>query len=449
MLFLWLCHRTGTYGLIRVDTTGTVRDERTGSALLTDLYELTMAQSFLEHNKTGTAVFSIFARSLPKERNFLIAGGLEELVRQLERFRFTEDDIAYLRSLNQFSEDFLSYLSSYRFRGTLYAIPEGTVVFNNEPLVQIEGSLPDIQILETLALNCIHFGTLVASKAARIIAVSRGRDVVEFGFRRSHTTDAGIAAARAAWIAGFSGTSNLEAGKRYGIPVLGTMAHSYVMLFNSEDEAFRAYQASFPDRCLFLIDTYDTLACADTILGLAREGVPVIGIRIDSGDIPSLAETLRGRFDRAGYPAIQIFASGSVDEYSIDRWLNAGVPIDSFGVGTHFVTSSDAPYLDMVYKLVEFEGTPRYKKSPGKTTFPYKRQVIRHFRDGIMEYDEVIRMEGHESEGLVREILRNGQLIRPLPTTAKIRTLCAQELNNLPEQYRALSRQEYPVRVQP
>ena len=435
--------------MIRVDTErpGSGREERTASALLTDLYELTMAQSFLEHKKTGTAVFSIFARSLPKERNFLVAGGLEELVRQLERFRFTDDDITWLRGLNQFSEDFLEYLSHYRFRGTLYAIPEGTIVFNNEPLVQIEGSLPDIQILETLALNCIHFGTLAASKAARIIAVSRGRDVVEFGFRRAHTTDAGIAAARAAWIAGFSGTSNLEAGRRFGIPVVGTMAHSYVMLFNREDEAFRAYQSSFPDRCLFLIDTYDTLACADTILRLAREGVPVIGVRIDSGDIPCLAETLRERFNQAGYPAIRIFASGNVDEYSIDRWLSAGVPIDSFGVGTHFVTSSDAPYLDMVYKLVEYEGTPRYKTSPGKTTFPYKRQVIRHVHDEIMEYDEVIRMEGHESEGLVRECLRDGRLVRPLPSTAEIRTHCAGELERLPASFRALEKQEYPVRV--
>lgn len=438
-----------------MDTTGTGplslqdRQQQAGSALLTDLYELTMAQSFLEHNKTGSAVFSIFTRSLPKERNFLSAGGLEELIRQLERFRFTDDDIAYLRDLKIFSNEFLAYLSCYRFSGTLYAVPEGTVVFQNEPLVQIEGSLPDIQILETLALNCIHFGTLAASKAARIIAVSRGRDVVEFGFRRAHTTEAGIAAARAAWIAGFSGTSNLEAGKRYGIPVVGTMAHSYVMLFDSEEDGFRAYQSSFPDRSLCLIDTYDTLACADTIIRLAREGVPVIGVRIDSGDIAGLAAALRGKFDQAGCPAIRIFASGNVDEYCIDRWLSAGVPIDSFGVGTHFVTSSDAPYLDMVYKLVEYEGTPRYKTSPGKITFPYRRQVVRHFRDGIMEYDDVVRVEGLATKGLVQEYLRNGRLVRPLPTTAEIRARCAEEINTLPGSFRTLTKQEYSVRVKP
>lgn len=420
-----------------------------GSALLTDLYELTMAQSFLEHKKTGTAVFSIFTRSLPAERNFLVAGGLEDLVRHLERFRFTEEDIAYLKTLDLFSPDFLTYLSRYRFTGSIHAIPEGTVVFQNEPLVQIEGSLPDVQILETLALNCIHYGTLAASKAARIIAVSRGRDVVEFGFRRSHTPSAGIVAARAAYIAGFSGTSNLEAGKRYGIPVVGTMAHSYVMLFDTEEEAFRAYQASFPDRCLCLIDTYDTITCADTILRLAGAGVPVIGVRIDSGDVPDLVQKLRRTFDTGGFPKIRIFVSGNVDEYRIDRWLSIGIPIDSFGVGTHFITSSDVPYLDMVYKLVEYEGTPRCKTSPGKHTFPYKRQVVRHTREGMMECDEVVRMAGHVGGGLVREYIREGRLIHPLPALSEIRARCAEELRSLPESFRTLSRQEYSVRVQP
>jgi nicotinate phosphoribosyltransferase len=284
-----------------------------GTALLTDLYELTMAQAYLEHRKSGTAVFSLFARSLPEERNFLVAGGLETLVRQLERFRFTPEDIAYLGGLGMFTRDFLSWLESYRFSGTLYAIPEGSVVFANEPLILVEGPLPECQILETLALNCIHFETLAASKAARITSVSRGRSVVDFGFRRSHATEAGILAARAGWIAGFDGTSNLEAGRQFGLPVVGTMAHSFVMLFPTEEEAFRAYQSSFPDRCLFLIDTYDTPACADTVIRLALDGVPVIGIRIDSGDIAGLARAVREKFDRAGLPQVRIFVSGGVD----------------------------------------------------------------------------------------------------------------------------------------
>lgn len=420
-----------------------------GTALLTDLYELTMAQSFREHGKTGTAVFSLFARSLPAERNFLVAGGLETLAGKLDQFRFAPDDIAYLESLGIFSRDFLAWLEEYRFSGTLSAVPEGTVVFAREPLVQIEGPLPEVQILETLALNCIHFETLAASKAARIKAVSRGKSIVDFGFRRSHTTEAGTAAARAAYIAGFDGTSNLEAGKRFGIPVAGTMAHSYVMLFDQEEQAFRAFQATFPDRSLCLIDTYDTLACADTIIRLAGEGVPVIGVRIDSGEIAALVREVRQRFDRAGLPGIRIFVTNNVDEYTIDRWLREGVPIDSFGVGTHFITSSDAPYLDMVYKLVEYEGTPRTKTSPGKITFPYRRQVVRHYRDGKMAYDEVIRGGDHTVPGLLQPVIRDGRLVSPLPQLREIRERCSQQLSCLPEQFLGLDKQDYEVRILP
>lgn len=418
-----------------------------GTALLTDLYELTMAQSFREHGKTGTAVFSLFARSLPSERNFLVGGGLETLVSRLESFRFTPDDLAYLGSLGIFSSDFLAWLREYRFRGTISAIPEGTVVFTNEPIVQIEGPLPDIQLLETLALNCIHYETLAASKAARITGVSRGKSIVDFGFRRAHSPEAGVAAARAAYIAGFDGTSNLEAGKQFGIPVVGTMAHSYVMLFNGEDEAFRAYQASFPDRALFLIDTYDTLACTDTIIRLAREGIPAMGVRIDSGDIANLALEVRKRLDAAGLRGIRIIVSSNVDEYSIDRWLAMGIPIDSFGVGTRFITSSDAPHLDMVYKLVEYEGTPRMKTSPQKTTFPYRRQVVRHYREGTMEYDETVRSGQEFGPGLIQPVIRDGRLIRPLPSLAEVREYCARELATLPAAFRTLEKLDYEVCV--
>jgi nicotinate phosphoribosyltransferase len=418
-----------------------------GTALLTDLYELTMAQSFREHGKTGTAVFSLFARSLSAERNFLVAGGLGTLVSRLESFRFNPDDLAYLGGLGIFSSDFLAWLQEYRFRGTISAVPEGTVVFANEPIVQIEGPLPDIQLLETIAVNCIHFETMVASKAARITGVSRGKSVVDFGFRRAHSTEAGVAAARAAYIAGFDGTSNLEAGKQFGIPVVGTMAHSYVMLFDREDEAFRAYHASFPDRALFLIDTYDTIACTDTIIRLAGEGIPVLGVRIDSGDIASLALEVRKRLDLASLCGIRIFVSSNVDEYSIDRWLATGVPIDSFGVGTRFITSSDAPYLDMVYKLVEYEGTPRMKTSPGKTTFPYRRQVVRHYHEGTMEYDEVVRSGQEYGPGLIRPVIHDGRLIRPLPSPSEIREHCARELASLPAAFRTLEKQNYEVHV--
>jgi len=420
-----------------------------GTALLTDLYELTMAQSYREHEKTGTAVFSLFVRSLPPERNFLVAAGLKTLIRKLEQFRFTRDEIAYLSGLGIFSSDFLRWLEQFRFSGRISAVPEGTVLFANEPIVQIEGPLPEAQILETLALNCIHFETLVASKAARIMAVGRKKSIVDFGFRRSHTTEAGTAAARAAWIAGFDGTSNLEAGKQYGIPVVGTMAHSYVMLFDREEEAFRAYQSSFPDRAICLIDTYDTLACTETIIRLAREGVPVIGVRLDSGEIGTLARDVRERLDLAGLPGIRIFVSSNVDEYSIDRWLTSGVPIDSFGVGTHFITSSDAPYLDMVYKLVEYEGTPRIKTSPGKTTFPYRRQIVRHCREGVLAYDEVVRSGQDLIEGLIKPVLINGELVQPLPSLAETKEHCAREIASLPAPFRSLKKQDYDVRILP
>ena len=418
-----------------------------GTALLTDLYELTMAQSYLEHDRTGTAVFSLFCRSLPAERNFLVACGLETLIRKLAEFRFTEEDITYLDNLGIFSSDFLEYLRRYRFTGNLYAVPEGTIVFQNEPLVQIEGPLPDIQILETLALNCIHFETLSASKAARITGVSRGKRIVDFGFRRSHMTEAGIAAARAAFITGFSGTSNLEAGRLYCIPVVGTMAHSYIMLFSDEEAAFRAYSASFPDRGLFLIDTYDALACTDTIIRLAKEGIPVTGVRIDSGDIPEQAAAIRKRLDTAGLSRIGIFVSNGVDEYSVDRWLAAGVPIDAFGVGTRFITSSDAPFLDMIYKLVEYEGEPRSKSSPGKATFPYRRQILRYHEAGFMEHDEVVIAGDDDEEGLIRPCLRHGEPVRPLPALEEIRSTYKCGIAKLPGRLRSLVKEEYPVIV--
>lgn len=419
-----------------------------GTALITDLYELTMAQSYLEQEMTGRAVFSLFVRSLPDERNFLVSCGLDPLIRRLSAFRFRKADLAYLAGLEIFSRDFLEYLESYKFNAGLTAVPEGTIMFQNEPLVQIEGRLPDIQILETMVLNCMQYQTMAASKAARIMAVSRGRTVVDFGFRRSHMADAGIHAARAAYIAGFSGTSNLEAGKRFGIPVVGTMAHSYIMVFAHEEDAFRAFASTFPDRALFLIDTYDTSACIKKIVNLAKDGVPVIGVRIDSGNIEQIAKVVRKTLDGAGLPGVKIFVSSSVDEYTIDRWLRAGVPIDSFGVGTHFITSSDAPFLDMVYKLVEYEGRPVSKSSPGKATFPCKRQIVRHEQGGEMMYDEVTRTAGDETaSGLITEIMRNGRRIQPRPTLDQVKERLASGMSSLPERFRSLHHEEYRVIV--
>lgn len=419
-----------------------------GTAFITDLYELTMAQSYLEQEKTGHAVFSLFSRTLPQERNFLISCGLSILLHQIGAFRFKDDEIDYLLGLDMFSDEFLDWLRSYRFKGTVSAVPEGTVLFQNEPLIQIEGSLPEIQILETLVLNSIMYQTLAASKAARIVGVARDTSVVDFGFRRAHMADAGIHAARAAYIAGFSATSNLEAGKRFGIPVAGTMAHSYILVFPQEEDAFRAFATSFPDRSVFLVDTFDTLACAEKIVSLARSGVPVTGVRIDSGDIGALVTSVRRILDKNGLKHVKMFISSGVDEYKIEEWLTAGIPIDSFGVGTRFVTASDAPFLDMVYKLVEYDGRPMFKISPGKATFPYKRQIVRHYEDKRMAYDEVVRMGSSDNTpGLVTEIVREGACIRPSPTLEQIRAIAAAQIAALPAGFLTLEKHEYPVRI--
>ncbi|MBP1765245.1 MAG: nicotinate phosphoribosyltransferase [Firmicutes bacterium] len=416
------------------------------TALFTDLYELTMAQSYLEHRKTGNAVFSLFVRRLPKERNFLVSCGLQTLVEYLANFQFTQEDIVYLRSLNKFSEPFLDYLGKYRFHGKLYAIPEGRIVFQNEPLIQVEGSLPEVQILETLVINVIHFQTLIAAKAARNYLVGRGKLLVDFGLRRSHMPLAGIFAARAAYIAGFDGTSDIEAGRRFKIPVFGTMAHSYVMAFSSEEEAFRAFAKTFPKSALLLIDTYDTLVGAHIAAKMAREGVPITGVRIDSGDIPSQVVAVRKILNEAGLSQAKIFISSGVDEYSIDSWLCDGLPIDAFGVGTHFITSSDIPYLDMAYKLTEYEGQPKFKTSPGKVTFPFKRQIVRAYENGMMVRDETLPMGNPcEGETLVELYMDNGEVVRPVAAVKEIREIFLQDVQRLPLSMRGLKKEEYSV----
>ncbi len=414
--------------------------------LCTDLYELTMAQSYLENGKTGRAVFSLFVRKLPQNRNFLVSCGLETLLESIERFRFTDRELKYLKSLGRFSDDFLGYLKDYRFEGDIYAIPEGRVVFQNEPLVQVEASLPDAQILETLVINIIHFQTVVASKAVRVYLSAGGRSLVDFGFRRAHGLEAGIYAARASYIAGFDGTSNLEAGARWNIPVFGTVAHSYIMIFDREEEAFRSFARSFPKNSVFLLDTYDTIEAAKKTVQLAREGVPVVAVRLDSGDIPSLAREVRKILDSGGLKDVKIIVSGGVDEYRIKKWIDEGAPIDAFGVGTKFITSADAPYLDIAYKLVEYEGKPKVKTSPGKATFPFKRQVFRQMSGGQMVRDVVVRYgDREEGDPLVEKVLGGGRLTRDLPSLKDIRETLMEDLKRLPPHLRNLSRGEYEV----
>ncbi len=414
--------------------------------LYTDLYELTMAQSYLEHGKTGRAVFSLFVRKLPENRNFLVSCGLETLLEAIYSFRFGDEELKYLKSLSRFSDSFLDFLREYEFRGNLYAIPEGRVIFHNEPIIQIEGSLPEVQILETLVINIIHFQTLIASKAVRSKLVAGNKNVVDFGFRRAHSLEAGVWAARASYIAGFDGTSNLEAGRRFGIPVFGTMAHSYIMVFDSEEEAFMAFYRSFPENTVLLLDTYDTLEALRKAVRLTKEGMRIVGVRLDSGDIPTLSKEVKSILEEEGLGNVKIIVSGGVDEYRIKDWLSKGAPIDAFGVGTKFITSADSSYLDMAYKLVEYEGKPKFKTSPGKETFPYKRQVYRLYSSALMDHDEVVPYDiPSKGEPLVKEVLKSGRLVSSLPTLGEIRESLLEDLMSLPQSLKGLNKREYKV----
>ncbi len=411
--------------------------------LFTDLYELTMAQAYIEANKVGRAVFSLFVRKLPENRNFLVSCGLEPLIEALGEFRFGDEELRYLKALNMFKDWFLDYLEQYQFKGNLYAIGEGRIIFQKEPLVQVEGSLPEVQVLETLIINIVHYNTLIASKSARSYLASKDKALVDFGLRRAHGLDAGLYGARACYITGFAGTSNLHAGRKYGIPVFGTMAHSFVMVFEEEEEAFRAFAESFPDRTVFLIDTYDTYEGAKKAIKLIKEGINVVGVRIDSGDLLEECIRVKDLFQREGFGDIKIVVSGGLDEEDIHRLLSGGAPVDIFGVGTKVLTSADAPYLDIAYKLVEYEGKPKFKLSPGKQTFPYKRQVIRHYENGLMCHDEVVP---YREGGLVELVCKEGSLIKPLPALKEIRETFFEELSKLPKGLKSLGeKKDYNV----
>ncbi|MBS7657967.1 nicotinate phosphoribosyltransferase [Candidatus Bathyarchaeota archaeon] len=408
-----------------------------------------MAQSYLENGKTKPAVFSLFVRRLPKNRSFLVAAGLETLLKEIKNFKFKEEELKYLENLNIFSKNFLSYLESYKFSGDIYAINEGRIIFENEPLIQVEASLPEAQILETLIINIIHFQTLIASKAARSFIVSGGKRVIDFGFRRAHGIEAGVYAARAAYIAGIDSTSNLEAGKQFGIPVVGTMAHSYVMVFDFEEEAFKCFAKSFPKIPIFLIDTYDTLLAAKKVVKLAKEGIKAIAVRIDSGDLINLSRKVREILDSAGLTDVKIIVSGGLDEYDIKRLMDEKAPVDTFAVGTKVVTSADQPYLDIAYKLVEYDGKPKSKLSPGKATFPYKRQVVRYYlQNGIMNYDESVKFnEEVKGEKLVFKVVEKGEIIYPFKTLKEIRKVFLEDVKKLPENLKTLDSptQKYKV----
>ncbi len=408
---------------------------------VTDLYQLTMMAGY---DAAGMgeqpAVFELFVRKLPPRRSYLVFAGLEQAVAAILNLRFDQDQIAELRTWPTFAAidpAWFDRLLDFQFTGNLWAVPEGTVVFAGEPLLRVEAKLPQAQLVETLLLGTLGYSTLVASKASRIIEAAQGRGVIDFGARRGHAIQASFLAARSAFIAGFQGTSQVEAARRLGIPALGTMAHSWVQAFGDERTAFEAFCRSFP-RSTLLVDTYEIL---EGVLLAAAIEPPIQAIRIDSGDL--LAESIQSRailddFDRRG---VEIVVSGDLDEDSIARLVQAGAPVDRFGVGTELITSGGAPAISMVYKLVESGGVGRIKKSPGKRTYPLAKQVDRRSAaDGTIVFDQVIQAaETVEGEALLEQVVQNGVLVRPWPSLAAIRERCTRQMSRLPAAIRSLN----------
>ena len=417
------------------------------NGLLTDLYELTMAAGYFESGKAGEkATFEFAIRRLPAHRNYIVIAGIPQIVDYLLNVSFTAEEIAYLRALPQFaqvSSAFFDYLREFRFTGDLFAVPEGTVLFAGEPALAIRAPIIEAQIPETYLLSAVTFQTLIASKAARCATAAAGRPVVEFGTRRAHTPEAGTLGARAAWLGGCAGTSNTLAGFRYGIPVMGTAAHSWVMSFPCETDAFRKLQRVLGPSTVHLIDTYDTLEGARRAAAL---GGPMWGVRLDSGDFGALTRQVRGILDDAGHPGAKIMVSGDLDEYRIRDLVASGAPIDSFGVGTQLATSGDAPHMGAIYKMVELDisGIKRFtaKYSEDKSSLPGAKQI---FRD--VARDVVARSgECGKGEALLRPIILGGRLIEPLPGLAQARDRAAQSIANLPPALRQLEVAEpWPV----
>ncbi len=413
--------------------------------LLTDLYELTMAASYFENGMSDPATFSLFTRKYPPDRSYFVAAGLEDFLDYATNFQFSESDLAYLDDTGLFSNGFLDYLKTLRFTGSIHALPEGEIFFKDEPILEVTAPIIEAQIVETFAIHTMNFQSVIATKAARCVHAAAGRRLVDFSLRRTHGTDAGLKVARNSYIAGFVATSNVLAGKLYGIPISGTMAHSYISSFGDELEAFRAFARSFPDKTILLIDTYDTIAGAQkaTIVGqeLAKEGHKLLGVRLDSGDMTQLSQEVRKIFDKAGLDNTEIFASSSFDEYKIAKTIKEGASIDAFGVGTRMGVSSDAPYFDMAYKLVQYGKRPIMKLSTGKVNIAGEKQVFRmsdpqgqFLEDVIGTRDETVE----DASPLLEHVMQDGRLLRNHPSIEEIRERFRTNFQALDDKFKAL-----------
>lgn len=423
------------------------------SLLLTDLYQLNMLQAYRDAGMTGTAVFEFFVRKLPPTRGFLVAAGLEQVVEFLEQARFGEDELQWLADSGRFDRKLLADLARFRFTGDVDALREGTVFFPDEPVLRVVAPLPEAQLIETRIINLLHFQILIASKAARIVLAAPGKTLVDFGLRRAHGAEAGLLAARASYLAGFTGSATTLAEARFGVPIFGTMAHSFIQAHDDEVEAFLNFARARPAHAVLLIDTYDTERGARRVVELAPRlaelGVKVRGVRIDSGDLGEHARKVRHILDAGGLREVTIFASGGLDEELIRRHVAEGVPIDGYGVGTSLTTSQDAPALDCAYKIQEYAGQPKRKRSEGKATWPGRKQIYRRYvGDGTMAGD-VLTLEDDVQEGepLLRPVMRAGRRLE-LASLEQSRAHCAAELARLPGHLRRLEvAPAYPVEV--
>lgn len=428
--------------------------DATNSALLTDLYQLSMLNGYAQHGMDDLAVFEFFVRRLPKQRNFLMAAGLEAALDYLEGFHFTAQELEWMASTERYTSQFIDYLADLRFTGEVHAMPEGTVFFADEPVLRVTAPLPQAQIIESRLINILHIHTLIASKAVRCVIAAPDKLLVDFGMRRAHGAEAAMAAARASYIAGFSGTATVLAEKEFGIPCFGTMAHSFVQAHDCESTAFYDFARSQPENTVLLIDTYDTEAAARKVVELkprlAELGIAIKGVRLDSGDLNKLSRRVRTILDEGGCTRTAIFCSGNLDEYRILELLTDGAPVDGFGIGTRLDISEDAPSLDCVYKLQAYAGRARRKRSTGKATWPGSKQVYRcHAESGVFSRDILTTAEdSKQGEPLIEPVMKAGKRSKPSPSLDQIRERAASQLALLPQPLREItSAHDYEVCV--
>ena len=428
----------------------------TDSVLLTDLYQLTMLQTYHAERMHETAVFELFTRRLPLERNFLIAAGLEQVLDYLENLHFTAEELDWLADCGRFGPDFIAALATVRVTGTVHALPEGTAFFANEPVLRVTAPLSQAQLVESRLINLIHFQTVIASKAARCVLAAPDKLLVDFGMRRAHGAEAALLAARAAYLTGFAGSATVLAGIKFGIPLFGTMAHSLIQAHDREEDAFERFAIAQPGNVVLLIDTYDTEAAAHKLVKLAprlREyGITIKGVRIDSGDLAEHARRVRRILDAGGLAEVTLFGSSDLDEYRLRELLADGAPFDGFGIGTRLDASTDAPTLDLVYKLQDYAGRPRRKRSEGKATWPGRKQVYRQTAADSAFIGDCLGLEDQPRPGdsLLIKVMEHGRRLQPPEPLAVIRNRTRAQLAALPVALRAHQpAPPYPVTIAP